>query len=132
MSRSGRPAATRPPKAMSNMIIVTGHDSISERIIADRFALLKFDQSALSPVSVAVTFDVESFPTGVAKASAAFTMSLVPAAAPAIMTTVRPSREMVAPAWGSTTVETRASDRKSATSVAMTRCAAGSFAMARL
>ena len=34
VSISGRPAATRLPNAMTRMISVTGHDSISERSMA--------------------------------------------------------------------------------------------------
>ena len=51
----GSPAATRLPKAMTKMMIVTGHDSISERSMAERLALLKFAHRALSPVRVTLT-----------------------------------------------------------------------------
>ncbi len=50
VSISGRPAATRLPKAMTSTIIVTGQDSTSELIIAAWLTLLKFAHSALSPV----------------------------------------------------------------------------------
>ena len=35
VNMSGRPAATRLPKAMARMARVTGHDSSSERIMAE-------------------------------------------------------------------------------------------------
>jgi hypothetical protein len=129
---SGRPAATRLPKAMTRMIIVTGHESISERIIAERFALLKSAHSALSPVSVTLTPVVESFSSGAANASAALTISLVPTADPAVMTAVRPSREIDVPAWGSTTVETRALVRSIEAAFAMATWADGSVAIGPL
>ncbi len=50
VSRRGRPAATRLPKTITRMAIVTGHDSISERSMADLLASLKLAHSALSPV----------------------------------------------------------------------------------
>ncbi len=55
VSIRGRPAATRLPKAMASMAMVTGHDSSSERIMAEWLAELKLAHSALSPVRVAVT-----------------------------------------------------------------------------
>ncbi len=41
VSISGSPAATRLPKAITRMTIVTGHDSISERSIAERLAVVE-------------------------------------------------------------------------------------------
>ena len=105
--RRGRPAATRLPKAMTKMMMVTGHDSISERNMADRLALLKLDHRALSPVKVTVIPGRDSAPRGAASASAALTMSFELAAAPAVITAVRPSRDSETPAWGCTTVDTR-------------------------
>jgi hypothetical protein len=129
---SGRPAATRLPNAMTRMIIVTGHESISERSIAERLALLKFAQSALSPVSVTLTPVVESICNGAASASAALTISLVPTAEPAVMMAVRPSREIEVPVWGSTTVETRLSARSIDAALAMAAWAVGSVAIGPL
>ena len=103
----GRPAATRLPKAMTKMMMVTGHESISERNMADRLALLKLDHRALSPVNVTVMLGADSAPRGAARASAALTMSFELAAAPPVITAVRPSRDSETPAWGCTTVDTR-------------------------
>ena len=58
--RRGSPAATRLPKAMIRMMIVTGHDSISDLSMADRLAVLKLAHRALSPVSVTETPDEDS------------------------------------------------------------------------
>ena len=118
---SGRPAATRLPKAMIKMMIVTGHESISERNMAERLAVLKLAQRALSPVNVTATLEVESLLNGVATASAACTILLESAADPAVMTAVRPSRDSETPACGGTTVDTRGSLRS--TSVALTTMA---------
>jgi hypothetical protein len=79
------------------MIMVTGHDSISERSIAERFALLKSAQSALSPVSVTLTAPLESSSNRGARALAASTMVFVLAEDPATRITVRPFLEMVTP-----------------------------------
>jgi hypothetical protein len=92
---------------MTKMMMVTGHDSISERNMADRLALLKLDHRALSPVNVTVMPGRDSAPRGAARASAALTMSFELAAAPAVITAVRPSRDSETPAWGCTTVDTR-------------------------
>ena len=81
---NGRPAATRLPKAMIKMMIVTGHESISERNMAERLAVLKLAQRALSPVNVTATFEVASLLSGLATASAACTILLESAAEPAV------------------------------------------------
>ena len=91
VSRRGRPAATRLPKAMIRMMIVTGHDSISERNMAERLAVLKSAHRALSPVSVTDARGGQSA-SWAAAASAACTILLESAADPAVMTAVRPSR----------------------------------------
>ena len=48
---SGSPAATSEPKAMTRMASVTGHEIISERIIASWLASLKSLQSTEAPVT---------------------------------------------------------------------------------
>ena len=111
VSMSGRPAATRLPKAITRMTIVTGHDSISERSMAERLAELKLAHRALSPVRVTEIPGRESAASGLARASAARTMVFGSAAAPAVTTPVRPSRDSDTPAAGRTTVETRGSAR---------------------
>jgi hypothetical protein len=71
VNMSGRPAATRLPNATARMASVTGHESISERIIAEWLALLKLAHKALSPVRVAVTVGVPERLIGPARCSAA-------------------------------------------------------------
>src|SRR5665213_2420616 len=71
VNNRGRPAATRLPKAMTRMMIVTGHESISERSMAERLAVLKLAQRALSPVSVTETPEEESAASFGCTASAA-------------------------------------------------------------
>src|SRR5665213_4538675 len=109
--RSGSPAATRLPKAMTRMMIVTGHDSISDFSIADRLAVLKSAHRALSPVKVTLTPEVDRAARFGCAASAACTILLESAADPAVMMAVRPSREIETPACGGTTVDTRGSLR---------------------
>jgi hypothetical protein len=60
VSIRGSPAATRLPKAITRIAMVTGHDSSSERIIAAWLAELKSAHSALSPVRVTDTWPVPS------------------------------------------------------------------------
>ncbi len=100
VSMRGSPAATRLPKAMTKMIMVTGHESISERSMALRLAELKLAHSALSPVRVTEMPGRESRPRGPARASAARTMALASAAAPAVTTPVLPSRDNDTPGLG--------------------------------
>ena len=57
VSSSGRPAATRLPKAITRMMMVTGQESISDLSMADRLAVLKSAHSALSPVRVTLIAD---------------------------------------------------------------------------
>lgn len=109
--RRGRPAATRLPKAMIRMMIVTGHDSISDLSMAERLAVLKLAHRALSPVSVTEMPDEDNAANFGCTASAACTILLEFAAAPAVMTAVRPSREIDTAAWGVVTVDTRGSLR---------------------
>ena len=98
VNSSGSPAATRLPKAMTRMMIVTGHDSISERNMAERLAVLKSAHRALSPVRVTVTPDEDRAASFGSTASAACTILLEFAAAPAVMMAVRPSCEIETPA----------------------------------
>ena len=98
VNMSGRPAATRLPKAMARMARVTGHDSSSERIMAAWLALLKLAHRALSPVKVTEIDEVPRCCRGPERCSAATTMALVPAAAPAVTIPVRPSADSDAPA----------------------------------
>ena len=95
---SGSPAATRLPKAMIRMMIVTGHDSISERNMAERLAVLKLAHRALSPVRVTVTPDEDRAASFGSTESAACTILLELAADPAVMMAVRPSRDTETPA----------------------------------
>src|SRR5450631_4262148 len=127
--RRGSPAATRLPKAMIRMMIVTGHDSISDLSMADRLAVLKLAHRALSPVRVTETPDEDSAASFGCTASAACTILLEFAVAPAVMTAVRPSFEIDTPAWGETTVDTRGSLRSTRVALATLACAWGSVAI---
>ena len=98
VNSSGRPAATRLPKAMIRMMIVTGHDSISERNMAERLAVLKLAHRALSPVRVTVTPDEDRAASFGSTESAACTILLELAADPAVTIAVRPSRDTETPA----------------------------------
>src|SRR3546814_1960818 len=49
---SGRPAATRAPKASTRIARVTGQETISDFSIASRLASLKSDQSSEDPVGL--------------------------------------------------------------------------------
>ena len=104
VSSRGSPAATRLPNAMTRMMIVTGHDSISDLSMADRLALLKLAHRALSPVRVTLTAAVDRAASFGCTASAASTILLESPAAPAVMMAVRPSLEIETPACGGTTV----------------------------
>ena len=108
---SGRPAATRLPNATTKMTMVTGQERTSERNMALRFAVLNCDHKALSPVNSTLTADVDSFESGLASESAARTIVFGPAAAPPVITAVRPSAERLVPGWGASTVDTRLSAR---------------------
>src|SRR5664280_3834771 len=129
VSRRGSPAATRLPKAMTRMMIVTGHDSISDLSMAERLAVLKSAHRALSPVSTTLTPDVESAASFGCAVSAACTILFELAAAPAVMMAVRPSREIETPDRGGTTVETRGSRRGTSVALTMTAWACGSDAI---
>src|SRR5664280_439893 len=129
VSSSGNPAATRLPKAITRMMIVTGHDSISDRSMADRFAVLKSAHRALSPVRVTLTPDEDRAASFGSAASAACTTLLESAADPAVMIAVRPSPEIETPAWGRTTVDTRGSFRSTLVDLATTAWAWGSDAI---
>ena len=94
----GSPAATRLPKAITKITIVTGHDSISERSMAERLAVLKFAHRALLPVRVTVTPDEDRAANLGCTESAACTILLELAADPAVMIAVRPSRDTETPA----------------------------------
>ena len=54
VSSRGSPAATSEPKASTRMARVTGHESISDFIIAVRLAVLKSDHRTEDPVAVTV------------------------------------------------------------------------------
>ncbi len=111
------------------MMIVTGQDSISDRSMADRFAVLKSAHRALSPVRVTVTPDEDRAASFGSTASAACTILLESAADPAVMMAVRPSREIETPACGGTTVDTRGSLRSTSVALATMAWACGSDAI---
>ena len=109
VSRSGRPAATKVPKAITRIARVTGHDSISEVSIASRFAALKSDQSTDEPVGFTDTASVESALSDPLRSVAARTISFVSAPAPARTIAVLPSTLKVMPGCGAMTWAIRGS-----------------------
>jgi hypothetical protein len=106
---SGRPAATRAPKARTKIAMVTGHDTISDFSIASRLASLKSDQSSEEPVGFTCTRSTERSWSGCLRSVATRTISSVSAPAPARMMAVLPSWLRVAPGTGCTTSAIRGS-----------------------
>ena len=109
VSISGSPAATSEPKASTRITIVTGQLNSSELIIAVRLAVLKSDHIPLAPVSETCTPSPCRRCSCVLRSSAARTMVLASAAAPACTIAVWPSREIDTPGCGATTDFTRRS-----------------------
>ena len=97
VSISGRPAATREPKASTRIASVTGHEISSERSIAFLFASLKSDHMPEAPVSATSTPSPPSPASSSLRSSATRTMSLALPAARAWTTAVCPSREIETP-----------------------------------
>ena len=129
VSISGRPAATSEPNASTRITIVTGQLKSSERIIAVRLASLKSDHIPLAPVSETCTPSPSGRCSLVLRSSAARTMALASAAAPACTTTVWPSREIETPGCGGTTRLTRWSALSVRSVAAMARWNTGSAAV---
>ncbi len=88
VSSSGNPAAASEPNARTRMASVTGQLISSDFIIAVLLAWLKSDHSPEAPVTAIWTRSLPSARTGSLRSSAARTMSLLFAAAPAMTTTV--------------------------------------------
>ena len=109
VSISGSPAATSEPKASTRITIVTGQLKSSDFIIAVRLAVLKSDHMPLAPVSETCTPSPCRPCSCVLRSSAARTIVLASAAAPACTIAVWPSREIDTPACGATTAFTRRS-----------------------
>ena len=109
---SGRPAATRAPKASTRMARVTGQENISDFSIASRLASLKSDQSSEAPVGLTSTPSPERASSWPLRSSATRTISLGSAPAPARMTAVSPSWLSVAPGWGAMTSAMRGSSSR--------------------
>ena len=106
VSRSGRPAATRAPKARTRMASVTGQLSNSERIMAVRLAALKSLHMPEAPVRLTLTAPVPARRSGPFRLSAARTMPVGSFAAPAVTMAVWASRLIEAPGRGGVTVRT--------------------------
>ncbi len=109
VSMSGSPAATSEPNARSRMPSVTGQEISSDLSIADLLASLKSDHMPEAPVSDTWMPSPASSASGALRSSAARTISLESAAAPACTMAVRPSREIDRPGRGGTTAVTRSS-----------------------
>ena len=126
VSISGRPAATREPKATSRMPSVTGHEITSDFNIALRLASLKSDHIPAAPVSCTSTPSADSAARSPFRRSAARTIPLESRPAPACTTAVCPSRE-IDPRAGGTTVATASSARSVRSTLAVTARKPGSF-----
>lgn len=109
---SGRPAATRAPKASTRIASVTGQETISEVSIASRFASLKSDHSSEEPVGLTCTVSVESPWSSSLRSVATRTISLVSTPAPASTTAVAPSWDRLTPGTGAITSASRGSSSR--------------------
>ncbi len=127
VSISGSPAATSEPKASTRITIVTGQLKSSDFIIAVRLAVLKSDHMPLAPVSETWTPSPCRRCSSVLRSSAARTMVLASAAAPACTIAVWPSPEIDTPGCGATTDFTRRSPFRTFCVEATARWKAGSL-----
>ncbi len=84
---------------------MTGHESSSDFIMAFLFASLKSDHMPGAPVRLTLTPSLERSDNSPLRSSAACTITVGRAAAPAWSTIVRPSAET----WGAATDATRSS-----------------------
>src|SRR5512133_2893652 len=125
VSSSGRPAATREPKASTRIASVTGQEKSSDFIIAVRLAALKSDHIPEAPVRLTETLPVASWCSLPFSLSAAATIAVGSFLAPATMRAVWPSREIETPADGATTFEMCGSARRIASALATTERNAG-------
>ena len=105
VSRSGSPAATSEPNASRRIASVTGQEMISDLSIALLLASLKSDHMPGAPVRLTVVVLLERPASSPFRSSAARTISVGLAAAPALRITVLPFCET----WGGATDETRSS-----------------------
>jgi hypothetical protein len=106
VSISGRPAATREPKASTRIARVTGQEMTSDLSIASLLASLKSDHMPAAPVRWACTPGAAAAATGSLRSLAAATIPFGPSAAAARISAVRPSREMEMPGRGGVTRRT--------------------------
>ena len=111
------------------MASVTGQESSSDFIIADRLAWLKSDHMPGAPVRSTRTPLAPSRASGAFSSSAARTMSFSPRAAPARMTAAWPSGEIDRPARGDVTVASAGSLFSLTCTRRSTRAKAGSEAV---
>jgi hypothetical protein len=113
------------------MAIVTGHESISERIMAEWLVELKSARRAPAPVRVTLTAPVPRRASRFASLEAADTIWFVPVAAPAVTTAVLPLVEIETFGRGASTLETSGLALKNPSTLRSTDSASGSAAMAR-
>src|SRR5487761_2150422 len=111
VSSRGSPAATSEPKARTRMARVTGHESISDFIMAAWLAALKSDHRTEDPVAVTRSPGELSAARRPDRSSAARTMLLGSVAAPPMTIAVRPSRLIETPGIGASTVPMRGTPR---------------------
>ena len=120
VSISGRPAATRLPKASTRISSVTGQDIISAFIIASWLAWLKSLHSIDWPVGRTSMVSVPRAVMRSERSSARRTMSSVSAAAPAMRMPVCPSSLTVTPGVGGMMSAMRSSALSRAVASSMT------------
>ncbi len=109
VSISGRPAATREPKARTRIASVTGQEKSSDFSIASRLASLKSDHMPAAPVRLASTPGAAAAASSDLRPSAAATIPFGSLAAVARTTAVWPSGEIETPPRGGTTLPTAGS-----------------------
>ncbi len=116
VSRSGRPAATSDPNASTRIASVTGQEISSDFIMASLLAVLKSDHMPGAPVSDTVTPLPPRSASSPFRSSAARTISVGDAAAPAWTRIALPSCVR----WSGAICETRSSAAMSSPAFAAT------------
>jgi len=127
VSNSGRPAATREPKASTMMTSVTGQENSSAFSIASWLALLKSLHRAEDPVGYTSIPLPAKAVSGALSSSTAFTMASVLALAPAMRIPVCPSGLIDMPGCGGITCPNRGSWANSVVALARVSCIPGSL-----
>jgi hypothetical protein len=120
VSSSGIPAATSDPNASTRIARVTGQDTSSDFIMASWLAVLKSLHSTEAPVAATVIPSPDNAARGSFRSSAARTISVGSAPAPASRIAAFPSWLIVIPGCGGSTVAIRESASSSAVALVIT------------